>query len=530
MFTKILNYFRAGLKVCTCKCAKEENCVSSPLDSEPKAESCPEEVLDDTPADEESHHRCDWATINAIPHCKYEELVSQVCSFSGPRRLAKRFRCAKGTFNAATFVGVVSKGKIDTYVVRVPGHATREHWTPFDAYMLNREAQVLEYISENTSAPVPRVCEYSTTFDNALGHPFIMMTELPGESAYDIWFDADYDEATAFRYGDTPSPVVEKKRIIFLRSLAEAMAKINTLSFDGIGMPMIPVDGSAPPDIGPFYQWDYSASDGAYKREACTTTQNYVSARPNSLRMSEALAANPKAQNYILGARTLLDIIFAQPVFNPEQKRETFTLQHADLDLQNILVDEEGNVTGIIDWDKCLAVPRCVGAASAPFFLQKDWMPAYLNNLDTAPHLGFTTHRYRQIYAAALAEQGCADAKYTTKSAMYHAAIMALYRCDCGDVDDFLEKVLHCVPEFRGDVVETIQAFGAGWPAGECLLERHLKQIFEPEMPDSNILADADAYTAAMDWMFGFEYESECKTEVELAKSFFAKTHSEDSE
>lgn len=231
------------------------------------------------------------------------------------------------------------------------------------------------------------------------------------------------------------------------------------------------------------------------------------------------MASNSDAQNYILGARTLLDMIFAQPVFNPEQARETFTLQHADLDLQNILVDEDGNVTGIIDWDKCLSVPRCVGAASAPFFLEKDWMPAYLNTLNTAPHLGFTTHRYRQIYAAALAEHGCADAKYTTKSAMYHAAIMALYRCDYGDVDDFIAKVLRCVPEFRGDVEETIRALGVGWPAGERILERHLKQIFKPEMPDPNVLTDADAYVAAMDWMVGFKYEFECKTEVELAKT-----------
>jgi hypothetical protein len=53
MFTRILSYLRAGLKVCTCECAEEKDCVSSSLDSEPEAESCPEEVSDDTPDDEE---------------------------------------------------------------------------------------------------------------------------------------------------------------------------------------------------------------------------------------------------------------------------------------------------------------------------------------------------------------------------------------------------------------------------------------------------------------------------------------------
>lgn len=68
---------------------------------------------------------------------------------------------------------------------------------------------------------------------------------------------------------------------------------------------------------------------------------------------------------------------------------------------------------------------------------------------------------------------------------------------------------MRCVPDFRGDVKETIWAFGAGWSAGECAMQQHLKQVFEPEIPDSNVLAEADAEVSAMDWMFGFEYETE---------------------
>lgn len=407
--------------------------MSSSLGNELKSQCDPEEVSKDEKVDSEDHPRCDWASIDAIPDSRYEELVSEILSHGArfPRPLTKKIRYEKGTFNAASFVACARRGEVDVFIIRVPGHATREHWTPYDAYMLEREAEILEYMGRNIEVPVPILCDYSTHFDNALGHPYIMMTRLEGGSAYDIWFDEEYEgegSATAFRFGDLPLPAVEKKRINFLRSLAQVMAEIGKISFETIGMPICSMDESVPPEIGPFYQWGHSAGDGAYKRDAFASTQDYVRARPNSLRMSEALmVTSSKAQNYILGARTLLDMIFSQPVFNPERNRETFTLQHADLDLQNILVDDEGNVTGIIDWDKCLSVPRCVGAASAPLFLQKDWMPACLNNLDTAPHLGFTTHRYRQIYAAALAEHGCADAKYTTKSAMYHAAIMALY-------------------------------------------------------------------------------------------------------
>ncbi|KAJ4375435.1 hypothetical protein N0V86_006966 [Didymella sp. IMI 355093] len=236
------------------------------------------------------------------------------------------------------------------------------HWTPYYAYMMKREAQILEHISRNTSAPVRRLCTYSTTFDNALGHPFIMMTRLEGESACNIWFDDEYDEddpKTNFRFGGLPLPAVEKKRINFLRSLAQVMAEINKIPFQDIGMPIVPVDGSAPPSISPMYQYDFTVDDGCIEQPVFTSTQDYVRTRPYSLRMSEAIVSNSKIQDYVLGARTLLDMIFAQPVFNPSPSiPETFTLHHCDLDLQDILVDNEGSVTGIIDWDKCLSVPH----------------------------------------------------------------------------------------------------------------------------------------------------------------------------
>ncbi|KAF3041732.1 hypothetical protein E8E12_007854 [Didymella heteroderae] len=268
------------------------------------------------------------------------------------------------------------------------------------------------------------------------------------------------------------------------------------------------------------YYWDNSGGNDCSNRPPYRSTKTFVDGRPKSLEMSKALFSDRKTQNYILGARKLLDLIFSQPVLNPHEDPETFTLRHNDLDLQIIIADSEGNVTGIIDWDRCAAVPRCIGAASAPFLLMKDWQPAYLNTLDTPPHLGFTTHRYRQIYAAVLAEYGCEDAQYTTKSAVYQPGIQAPYDRDYGDVDDFLGKVLHCVPEFRGDVKETIQAFGAGWPAGERLIQRHLKDVFEPEEPNLDWLAEAEAYFAAVEWTTGFEYESEVEPEVMLAENW----------
>ena len=49
-----------------------------------------------------------------------------------------------------------------------------------------------------------------------------------------------------------------------------------------------------------------------------------------------------------------------------------FILTHPDLDLQNILVDEDGTVTGLVDWDGVTTVPRSMGY-SFPKWIMRDW-------------------------------------------------------------------------------------------------------------------------------------------------------------
>jgi hypothetical protein len=75
------------------------------------------------------------------------------------------------------------------------------------------------------------------------------------------------------------------------------------------------------------------------------------------------------------GIRRILDLIYVEPatafslrdpndIFEPG----SFVLRHPDLDFQNILVNDYGYVTGIINWEGYMAVPRCVGYASIPDF------------------------------------------------------------------------------------------------------------------------------------------------------------------
>ncbi len=53
----------------------------------------------------------------------------------------------------------------------------------------------------------------------------------------------------------------------------------------------------------------------------------------------------------------------------------SFVLTHRDFDIQNLIVSEDGELRGIIDWDGVAAVPRTLGNERYPEWLTRDWDP-----------------------------------------------------------------------------------------------------------------------------------------------------------
>jgi aminoglycoside phosphotransferase (APT) family kinase protein len=488
-----------------------ESSVSS--DSSVEDDCDDEELQADTERDIESDTddddwvqgpRCDFKTINATPDELFEELARSVCDTDEAVDEIRVVRRTQGMYNFVVIIAVSHGKKTEHYVVRIPGHAILAHWTPEDAYMMEREVQLIEHIRKNTSAPVPKIVYYSTEHTNSLGFPYILMTELPGKPACTIWYDGDYendDVELCIQHADIPSVVTEKKRVNFLRSLARVMTDIQSLAFDKAGMPIIPqLEGTT--TIGPIYHWDSTSSDKARRFLPIFSTNGYAYQGLGRQQCNLVLVKGPDNVT-VRGAIKCFGILFDHTVFKPAQP-ETFTIQHADLDLQNILVDDEGRVTGIIDWDGAHAAPRCVGTAAAPFFLRKDWLPDYVNNLGTGPHMGWKTHSYREIYAAALLEAGNSDAMYTINSAIYQAAFMAV-RDTGGCMSDFMDKMLREIPHCRVKANDLLSSLGLGWQDAENMLKVEFAKILEPQFPRSNLLAELDADIALKEWYSSFD-------------------------
>ncbi|KIJ92236.1 hypothetical protein K443DRAFT_13756 [Laccaria amethystina LaAM-08-1] len=74
---------------------------------------------------------------------------------------------------------------------------------------------------------------------------------------------------------------------------------------------------------------------------------------------------------------------------------EQFVFTHPEYDVQNFLLNKEGSLTAIIDWDGVITYPRTLGYARYPSWITRDplmygWRPD--------PHNGQDIEKLRQLY------------------------------------------------------------------------------------------------------------------------------------
>jgi hypothetical protein len=119
--------------------------------------------------------------------------------------------------------------------------------------------------------------------------------------------------------------------------------------------------------------------------------------------------------------------------------------------------------------------------------------------------MGWRTHQYREIYAAALVETGNPDAIFTTKSALYRATLNTVYDTEGDSMHQLLDKVLREVPNCRIKTQDFKRALGLGWPDAENMLKAELPKFFEPELPPSDTLEMVDAGLALKECWLTFD-------------------------
>lgn len=308
-----------------------------------------------------------------------------------------------GSFNIAHII------QLDNLklVIRVPASGWGNGMTETAALAIRSQVATLRLIKSQTTIPVPEIYGFDTTCNNEIGAPYICMSFMPGVPVSTAWFD------------DLDYPRLEARRLRILTSLSRALAQLSKFSFKKIGS----LQGKEEPfSIGPCHDW----------RENDDDTLSVVASGPydtTSAYLQENFATREKNNEWSIAESKILDAVI--PCLPTGYQREDFVLSVPDLDSQNILVDGDDNVTGIIDWDHVQTLPRFIGYCRFPSWITRDWDPLMygwpiMKESENSPE---ELQRYREHFnnemGAALGWKG--DWVHTKKSHIREAVWIAIF-------------------------------------------------------------------------------------------------------
>lgn len=393
---------------------------------------------------------------------------------AGPWSLISR---QHGVYNS---VYILQSQRGDKLCVRVPACGWSERWNRRDAELLRVTALAMRMLEVKTTVPLPRVMAYDCSLENQIAAPFMLMSCIPGVCARQMW---NADE------GVVPK---EMRRQNILRGIAQAMAGLRELRYSSSGSPWFDEGSEGEPYIGE--SWNLRIEGYVIKRQF-ETAESYCSTRKKVMGNVQTLLkddCSPSNQRDlctrgVLELYRLISDAFLTATDVPEAGEE-FVLMHTDFDIQNMMVDEQGHLTGIFDWDGLSSQPRQVGWSMVPFWLQGDWSPGY----QWLPAIGASYamvspdefHNYRQDYARYLWEAcgGVGDCRFTTKSHIYRAFLGST--SDMFAVRRFVENVLADILPRVNALVYCSQLGRYGFRSGEKeWLEKRLYDFFIPEPP-----------------------------------------------
>ncbi|KAI3324256.1 kinase-like domain-containing protein [Xylariaceae sp. AK1471] len=328
-------------------------------------------------------------------------------------------------------------------VVRVPATGWGSGLTHAAADAMESQVATIRLIRSNTTIPVPEIYALDTSVNNEIGAPYLCMSFIPGKPVSEVWFDYS---------GTLPR---DEFRLRILTSLSQTMAQFSCFSFDQMGSIMKSRSGSTV--IGPSFDWD-EKEDGSLQ---VTTSGPYDSA---SVFLDQNLieGSSENGHAWSKAAAKVLEVML--DCLPAPDSPSSFVLCPPDFDSQNVLVDDEGTVTGLIDWDLAQTMPRFVGYARYPGWITRDWDPLMygwpkMAESEDSPE---TLERYRAHYNTELgkAHKWQGDWKYTGKShileAIWIAALHSLNRLE------ICRKFVQAVAGDNTDASDILYDIGTG--------------------------------------------------------------------
>ncbi|KAF6219033.1 hypothetical protein HO133_005577 [Letharia lupina] len=348
-------------------------------------------------------------------------------------RLLSHITC--GSYNAV-FKILFADGTL--WVLKIPANGHRQCWNAPASEALTSEAFTMRLIRRGTTIPVPEVFAFDASLENELGCPFILMEHVHGKLLQDVWSDQEISHAKR-----------EQIRIRSLHGIAEAMAQLNSLAFSQGGSLVFDAKGDVA-GIGSSNIVDLEAQYANMRSADYDNTmafrQNGPFKDPKAYLLSFLDARKEKGERGIVeqGAYKLLRLLIEWSLMDAStvEEKKPFVLAHPDLDSQNILVNDDGSLAGIIDWDWIAAVPHSIGPQSLPKFLIQDYDPGnYAFDVEAGePMEGCVADSpaelasYRAIYAQFMESHLSNNDRMNLAKSRRHAARVRKSRKEAADI------------------------------------------------------------------------------------------------
>ncbi|KAF5701292.1 altered inheritance of mitochondria [Fusarium mundagurra] len=299
------------------------------------------------------------------------------------------------------------------WVFRSPRYDTHMFTDETASKILISEASTLKYLESHCQVPVPKVYAYSGTHDNDIGIPYILQSKASGRPLSDYRWTEPAVQPPNIGHPITRLPLSDPEREKIMNQLGAIMSRLSKVHFDDIGSlfeddtggfsvgeclsPVLTWQSrdSLETEIerGPFtdeilYLRSLISAFTAHAEELSLTPHLFFSPLPKPAdypTWDSFRAATDRRGDFIVvgdkveGSKNRLDYCIVGQILEEMVPRlssdpTAFTISHPDLHTGNIFVDEDLNVTCIIDWGSAttgpvtelLATPGLAGSSKPP--------------------------------------------------------------------------------------------------------------------------------------------------------------------
>jgi hypothetical protein len=251
-----------------------------------------------------------------------------------------------GSFNVVWFVDFADGVR---WVLRTP----IAEWSPTLEKHLRSDIVGMQFIQSSTTIPIPHIHDFSVVPDNPIGRPYMLMERVTGTQLCKLWFD--------------PAWFTEERCKSVFKSLISFMSQLQAFEFPAIGS--LDFDPKSHSHIvAPLLPSFEDITNGHLtSRGPYNTVHAYLLGE-----ITRQLHSAPTTDHKVSLA---LLRIFAGTLPDETLDGPPFVLSMPDFNYQNVFVDVDGNVTGLIDWDGIVVGPRQGGYARYPLWITRDWDP-----------------------------------------------------------------------------------------------------------------------------------------------------------